>query len=164
MLPSTSSTSVTTHAVSSPQCSSQESTNTALRIELIKNKLSSIHPDYTCCEINCFKDFFDTNQAKILIVSKTNNSINELLKTTATTINAIKNNIELGEDNTKNYAHLNQLKDDIEKLIQSSNSNNTSLGERIGNEINRVFPRVENEVRRSADKIAKEAKRFFRKF
>ncbi|MGG2142356.1 hypothetical protein [Symbiopectobacterium sp. RP] len=40
----------------------------------------------------------------------------------------------------------------------------TGIGERIGKEIDRVAPRVENEVKRSVDKIAKEAKRFFRKF
>ncbi|MGL9721974.1 hypothetical protein [Symbiopectobacterium sp.] len=96
--------------------------------------------------------------------TKTCDSLNGLLKTVATTINTIKDNIEIGEDNIENYAQLNQLKDEIDKLTQSSESKNTSIGERIGKEIDRVAPRVENEVKRSADKIAKEAKRFFRKF
>ncbi|MGK2889204.1 MAG: hypothetical protein ACSLEN_09085 [Candidatus Malihini olakiniferum] len=97
-------------------------------------------------------------------MSKASDHINWLLKTVANTINTIntiRDKIETDEDNTENYVHLNQLKDDIEKLTQLNDSKSTSIGERIGKEIYRVAPRVENEVKRSADKITKEAKQFF---
>lgn len=68
-------------------------------------------------------------------MSKTGDSLNGLLKTVATTINTIMDNIEIGEDNADNYVQLNQLKDEIDKLTQSSESKNTGIGERIGKEI-----------------------------
>lgn len=67
--------------------------------------------------------------------------------------------------------HLNQSKDDIDKLTQSGECEKPSFGERVGREIDRFVPkvkreteRVEQQVERGTERIKQQAKNEFKRW
>lgn len=62
------------------------------------------------------------------------------------------------------HVHLNQSKDDIDKLTQSGESEKPSVGERVGREIDRFVPKVKKETERVEQQVENELIRGANKF
>lgn len=131
----------------------------ATRLNLLETKLNSINPHKTTYEINQFKDFIGHNKNKILNVP----TISDKLLASLNRVNLIKDNIELGEDNTENFAQLNILKDEMESLLKPGHSETKSLEDRIKAETKRSAEKVVKETERVAHRVNDELHRVTKK-
>ncbi|MEW5559309.1 hypothetical protein AB1287_03450 [Enterobacter asburiae] len=126
------------------------------KLNLLEEKLNSIDPNKTTYEIKGFKDFFNQNKNKIHDISKISD---KQLSTSLHLVNSINDNIALGEDNTENSNQLNKLREEIESILNSSNSGHKSFENRVKEEIDRSASKVGKEIQRTSERVATEIDR-----